>query len=72
MAELTLHRHPTDTTSLVFGIVFVGLAAVWLLVQLELLALPDVAVALPIVLVAAGVVGLVTSIGRVRRSSGDR
>lgn len=63
----TLDRHETDVTALVFAIVFLGVAAVWPLVHYDVLAVPDASVVVPAVLITAGVIGLVTSLARVRR-----
>lgn len=67
MVEVTLRRHATDVTSLVFGIVFLGIAAVAPLVEYDVLSLPSAGIVLPVVLLAAGLVGLVGSVLRVRR-----
>lgn len=69
MAERTLRRHDTDTTSLVLGLVMLGIAVGWLLTQLELISVPATGLLLPVVLVAAGLAGLVVSVTRVRRGS---
>ncbi|WP_460460520.1 hypothetical protein [Angustibacter peucedani] len=55
-------------TSLVFGLVFVGLAGLWALVQGDLLSLPDASVVGPAVLVAAGVIGLAATLSGTARS----
>ena len=57
-----MRRHDTDVTSLVFGLIFIGVAAAWALVQSDLLSLPDLSVAGPAVLIVAGVVGLVATL----------
>jgi hypothetical protein len=63
-----VRRHDTDVTSLVFGLIFIGVAGAWALVQSDLLSLPDLSVAGPAVLIVAGVVGLVATItGSARR-----
>lgn len=65
-------EHETDVTSLVFGLVFVGLAALWGLVQLDVIATPSASVGGPVVLVVAGLAGLLLTIrraGRVRHDS---
>lgn len=64
-------RHDTDVTSLVFGLLFLGIAAVWLLVQQDVVSWPGASRIFPIVLVAAGVIGLVSSLTRTRRSRRD-
>lgn len=63
-----MRRHDTDVTSLVFGLLLLGVAALWALVQGDLLSLPDASVAGPALLVGAGLVGLaVTLSGSARR-----
>lgn len=57
-------EHETDVTSLVFGLLFLGLAALWALVQLDVLTAPDASVAGPVVLVAAGAAGLLLTVRR--------
>jgi hypothetical protein len=57
-----VRRHDLDVTSLVFGLVFLGVAAVWALVQTELISLPDLSVVGPAVLILAGLVGLVATV----------
>lgn len=64
-------RHDTDVTSLVFGLLFLGIAAVWLLVQQDVVSWPGASRIFPVVLVAAGVIGLVSSLTRSRRSRRD-
>jgi hypothetical protein len=63
--------HDTDVTSLVFGLLFLGIALVWLLVQQDVVSWPDASRIFPIVLVVAGVVGLVSSLTRSRRTRRD-
>lgn len=57
-------KHDTDVTSLVFGLLFVGLAGVWALVRYELLTLPAASGVVPIVLVVAGAAGLFLTLRR--------
>lgn len=66
-------EHETDVTSLVFGLVFLGLAGLWGLVRLDVIAAPSASVAGPVVLVVAGLVGLMLTVrraGRGRRQPG--
>ena len=63
-----MQRHDTDVTSLVFGLVFVGLAALWALVQGDLLSLPNASVVGPAVLIGAGAIGLVATLSGTARS----
>lgn len=57
-------KHDTDVTSLVFGLLFLGLAGVWALVRYELLTVPAASVVVPIVLVVAGAAGLFLTLRR--------
>lgn len=57
-------KHETDVTSLVFGLLFAGLAGLWVLVQYDVLTLPAASVVAPLVLVAAGVAGLLLTLRR--------
>jgi hypothetical protein len=66
-----VRRHETDVTSLVFGLVFLGVAALWALVQGNLLSLPDASVLGPAVLVVAGLVGIAVTLRRGRRGGGQ-
>jgi hypothetical protein len=63
-----VRRHDVDVTSLVFGLIFLGVAGAWALVQNELISLPDLSVAGPAVLIVAGVVGLVATVTGTARS----
>ena len=64
-------RHETDATSLVFGLIFLGAAAVWALVEADVVSWPDASGFFPVLLVVAGVIGLVSSLRRSRRSRRD-
>jgi hypothetical protein len=64
-------RHDTDATSLVFGLIFLGAAAVWALVEADVVSWPDASGFFPVLLVVAGVIGLVSSVRRSRRSRRD-
>lgn len=65
-----MRRHDLDVTSLVFGLVFLGVAATWALVQSRLVAVPDLSLLGPAVLVVAGVVGLAATLAKGRRDRG--
>ena len=65
-----MRRHETDVTSLVFGLVFLGVAALWALVQSDLLSLPDASVVGPVVLVVAGLIGIAVTLRRGNRGHG--
>jgi uncharacterized membrane protein len=57
-----LHRHATDALSLVFGIVFAGVTAIWLLNVTAVIDLQQAWLIGPAVLIAAGAVGLVLAL----------
>jgi hypothetical protein len=63
-----VRRHETDVTSLVFGLIFLGVAATWALVQGDLISLPAATVLGPAILVTAGLVGLLGTLRGLRRS----
>lgn len=63
------HR-PISIPHLVFGVVFTGIAAVWAIGQATDADLPRTAIAVPLVLIAAGIVGLVASLAGARRRTG--
>lgn len=54
---------------LVFGLVFLGIAAVWSIGEASNADLPRTAVGFPAVLIAAGVIGLVAAVVNNRRRS---
>ena len=62
-----MKRHDTDVASLVFGLLFLGVSAMWPLVHYDVLGLPGLEVAAPVLLVSVGLAGLVASLGRMRR-----
>jgi hypothetical protein len=61
-----VQRHELDVTSLVFGLVFLGAVAVWGLVQAGLLTAALVPIAVPVLLVVVGGVGMVAALVRHR------
>jgi hypothetical protein len=58
--------HETDVTSLVFGLMFLGTALVWAMVELGVITVSMLPVAVPTVLVVVGVIGVVASVARGR------
>ena len=58
MTENTPTR-PLGVAHLIFGLVFTGIAAIWLIGEANGTDIPDLAVAFPAVLIGAGIVGLV-------------
>jgi hypothetical protein len=53
-------------THLVFGLLFLGVAVVWALVVGDVINENDLAVLVPAILIAAGVIGLATSLASAR------
>ena len=62
-----MKRHDVDVVSLVFGLLFVGVSLMWPLVHFDVLGLPGLEVAAPVLLVCVGLAGLMASLGRLRR-----
>lgn len=62
-----MKRHDTDVISLVFGLLFLGVSAMWPLVHFDVLGLPGLEIAAPVLLVSVGLAGLIASLGRIRR-----
>ena len=58
MTENTPTR-PLGVAHLIFGLVFTGIAAIWLVGEVNDTDIPDLAVAFPAVLIGAGIVGLI-------------
>ncbi|GAA4348116.1 hypothetical protein [Angustibacter luteus] len=65
-----MRRHDTDVTSLVFGLIFVGVVGLWALVASDTMGLPDLSVLGPAVLVVAGFIGLAATLGKSGKSRG--
>ena len=66
-----MQAHETDVTSLVFGLVFVGIALVWLLVQTGVLTTAVLPLVMPLMLVVVGVVGVIAALARRHPESED-
>jgi len=64
-----VQTHETDVTSLVAGLVLLGIAGVWGLVQLGALSLSVLPVAIPVLLVVVGVIGVAAAVVRSRRDT---
>lgn len=58
---------PVSVPHLVLGIVFAGIAAIWFLGEATNAELPGSAVGFPLVLIGAGVIGLVATFANSRR-----
>lgn len=67
MARLPGRRHPANVSSLVAGVLFLGVALGWLLLEVGAIGITDLGWLLPLLLIGAGAVGVGVSI---RRSSG--
>lgn len=63
---------PMKVTHLVFGLVFLGIAATWLVGNLAGINGPALAVAGPVILIAAGAIGLVASLLNSRQRRRER
>ena len=63
-----LQRHATDVVSLFFGVVFGGFTIVWLMSVTDLIDLEQAWIAGPVILIAAGAVGLVAALRPSRAS----
>lgn len=57
------------TTHLVFGLLFLGVAGTWLLYATGVLSADQLTLSGPVVLIAAGVIGLVVSLAGSRRGN---
>ena len=56
---MSFRRHPLEITPLVFGLVFLGIVTGWALFETGVLTGASTAWVLPVVLIAAGALGLV-------------
>ncbi|MCX6397279.1 MAG: hypothetical protein NTV23_12380 [Propionibacteriales bacterium] len=70
MSQNTTHpaRRPVGVAHLIFGLIFTGLAAMWLIGEASGTDVPDLALGFPAVLIGAGVVGLVAILVNQRRA----
>jgi hypothetical protein len=57
-----LQRHATDVISLVSGTIFAGVTAVWLLEITDVIELDEAWMAGPVILIIAGVLGLIVAL----------
>ncbi|MEP6695290.1 MAG: hypothetical protein ABJA34_00265 [Pseudonocardiales bacterium] len=64
-----MNRHSSDVVSLVAGLIFIGIAALWAMARADLLP-GSRGWLLPVVLVAAGAAGLYTAVRRGRDAEG--
>jgi len=66
-----MKTHPLNVSYLVVGLIFLGLAGSWALHAADVVDLPDARWLFPLILVAAGVIGLVAFAARGIRGPGD-
>jgi hypothetical protein len=59
---------PLGVAHLIFGLIFSGIAAVWIIGKASNTDVPDLAVGVPIVLIGAGIIGLAVSVLNQRRT----
>lgn len=64
-------RQQTNVAALVFGLLFLGVSAMWALLEFEVMGTGGLEVAAPVVLVSVGLAGLVASLNKVRNGRGD-
>lgn len=62
-----MKRHDTDVVSLVFGLLFLGVSAMWPLMHYDVMGLSGLEVAAPVLLVSIGLAGLMASLNKLRR-----
>lgn len=61
-----MKRHDADVTSLVFGLLFLGVFIVWSLLELDIMGVAGLEVATPALLVSIGLAGLLASVSKLR------
>lgn len=66
-----MKRHHLDVVSLVFGLLFLGVSAMWPFVHYDVLGLPGLQVAMPVLLVSIGLAGLLASLHKLRGGERD-
>lgn len=64
-----LHRHATDVIALVSGTIFAGLSIVWLLTLTDTIDLEQAWIGGPVILIIAGVLGLLVALTPSRPSA---
>ncbi len=68
--KASMRPHPTDVVSLVFGLVFLGVAGLWLVSLMSGLTLP-LAWLFAVTLIAIGAIGLFAAVRPGRRGGGS-
>ena len=66
-----MRRHEADAVSLVFGLLFLGLAVAWALASANVVDIRDLRFAAPVALVVAGAIGFAMSLRRGHRESDE-
>lgn len=64
---MSYRRHPLDIGPLVFGLIFLGIVAAWGLFELDVVSGADAAWILPVVMIAAGALGVVLAATKQQR-----
>jgi hypothetical protein len=64
---MSIQSRPVSIAHLVFGLIFLGGAALWAVGAATDAATPDLALMAPIILIGAGVIGLVAMVVNARR-----
>ena len=62
------HNRPLGVAHLIFGLIFTGLAAIWMIGRASGSDIPDFRIGLPAVLIGAGIIGLAASLLNQRRA----
>ena len=69
MSDLNQTRpRPLGVAHLIFGLIFTGIAATWIIGKVNDTDVPDLAIGVPIVLIGAGIIGLGASVLNQRRA----
>lgn len=56
----------TNVAALVFGLLFLGVSAMWALMEFDVMGIGGLEVAAPVLLVSIGLAGIVASLNKVR------
>ena len=65
-----MHKHAVDPVSLTFGLIFLGIANAWVMVETGAAEIDGLRWFFPVLLLGAGVAGMVSSLWRQRAPSG--
>jgi len=59
-------KPPINVAALVFGLLFLGVSAMWAFLEFDVMGIGGLEVAAPVLLVSVGLAGLVASLNKVR------